>query len=78
MEQKLYFRGVPFAVKIEGRGYRWSIQPCSGPPGGAAAGHTAGPSAFRQAVMQSHEAINQWLARHPADEPLVERAVSNG
>ena len=68
MEQKLVFRGVPFVVRIEGRGYRWIITPNSGPSQGTAQGQTAGPSAFRHAVTQAQEAIDAWLLDYPADE----------
>jgi hypothetical protein len=78
MEQKLAFRGVNFTVKLEGRGYRWTIQPVGTVDGQPAAqGQTMGQSAFRQAVMQAHAAIDAWLEAQGA-APDGDRLTGSG
>jgi hypothetical protein len=63
----LSHRGVEFSLSGEGRGYRWTVRPASGPPKTALTGLLVGISSFRRSHVAAVAVIDLWLAHHPGD-----------
>jgi len=63
----LSHRGVEFSLSGEGRGYRWTVRPASGPPKAALTGRLVGLSAFRRSHAAAVAVIDLLLAHHPEE-----------